>query len=176
MNFDFDQAPDRRGSDSVKWSRYAGRDVLPLWVADMDFAAPPPVLEALERRIAHGVLGYGAPWPSLLEAVQAHLLDEHGWEIEPAWLVWLPGLVSGLNVACRAVEGAAFTAVPIYPPFLTAPRRLLTAPLRRGMTRWEWDPLGGRGGAHPGGSTLSALPSPQPGGPGLGGGGAARHR
>jgi cystathionine beta-lyase len=139
MTFDFDRSPDRRGSDSVKWGRYAGRDVLPLWVADMDFAAPPPVLDALQRRVAHGVLGYAAPWPSLVEAVQEHLAAEHGWEVEPCWLVWLPGLVSGLNVACRAVEGAAFTAVPIYPPFLTAPRRLLTAPLRRGADRWEWD-------------------------------------
>lgn len=139
MDFDFDQAPDRRGTDSVKWGRYAGRDVLPLWVADMDFAAPPAVLEALERRVAHGILGYAAPWPSLVSAVQEHLAAEHGWEVEPGWLVWLPGLVSGLNVACRAVPGAAFTAVPVYPPFLSAPRQLLTAPLCKGKVRWEWD-------------------------------------
>jgi cystathionine beta-lyase len=139
MPFDFDEVRDRRGSDSVKWGRYAGRDVLPLWVADMDFTSPPGVLEALRRRVDHGIFGYAEPWPSLVEAVQEHLARAHGWSVDPAWLVWLPGLVSGLNVACRAVEGGAFTAVPVYPPFLTAPARLVTAPLVRGPVRWEWD-------------------------------------
>src|SRR5512140_1602296 len=117
-SFDFDRAPDRRGGDSIKWNRYADRDVLPLWVADMDFAAPSP---------------------SLTEAVLAHLAGECGWAVEPGWIVWLPGLVTGLNVACRAVEGGAFTATPVYPPFLHAPAALTTAPLRRGAARWEWD-------------------------------------
>jgi len=139
MAYDFDRAPDRRGGDSIKWNRYAGRDVLPLWVADMDFPSPPAVVEALRRRVEHGVFGYAAPWPSLVEAVREHLHAEYGWDVEPGWLVWLPGLVSGLNVACRAVEGTALTAVPVYPPFLTAPPRLATAPLRRGGKRWEWD-------------------------------------
>jgi cystathionine beta-lyase len=139
MAFDFDHAPDRRGTDSVKWSRYAGRDVLPLWVADMDFPAAPAVVEALRRRVEHGVYGYGAPWPSLVAAVQEHLEREYAWAVDPAWLVWLPGLVTGLNVACRAVGGAAFTATPIYPPFLTAPERLTTARLRLDGERWGWD-------------------------------------
>ncbi|HET6436596.1 MAG TPA: PatB family C-S lyase [Anaeromyxobacter sp.] len=139
MGFDFDEVRERRGSDSVKWSRYAGRDVLPLWVADMDFPSPPAVIEALRRRIEHGIFGYASPWPSLVETVREYLFREHGLEIEPGWLVWLPGLVSGLNVACRAVPGVVFTAVPVYPPFLTAPARLVTAPLRRGEERWEWD-------------------------------------
>jgi cystathionine beta-lyase len=139
MDFDFDASPDRRGTDSTKWSRYAGRDVLPLWVADMDFPAPPAVLDALRQRVDHGVLGYASPRHSQSEAVVEYLARAHGWTIEPAWLVWLPGLVTGLHVSCRAVEGAAFSAVPIYPPFLSAPARLVTAPLRRGATRWEWD-------------------------------------
>lgn len=139
MPFDFDHPPDRRGTDSVKWGQYAGRDVLPLWVADMDFPSPPAVVEALRRRVEHGIFGYASPWPSLVESVVEYLAREHGWSVDPGWLVWLPGLVTGLNVACRAVDGAAFTAVPIYPPFLTAPARLATAPLRRGPARWEWD-------------------------------------
>lgn len=139
MPFDFDAAPDRRGTDSIKWGRYAGRDVLPLWVADMDFAVAPAIEEALARRVAHGVFGYAAPWPSLVEAVQAHLSQEYGWAVEPAWLVWLPGLVTGLHVATRAVGGAAFTATPIYPPFLSAAERVVTAPLRREATGWTWD-------------------------------------
>jgi len=139
MTYDFDRAPDRRSGDSIKWNRYAGRDVLPLWVADMDFPSPPAVIEALRRRVEHGVFGYAEPWPSLVEAVREHLHAEYGWEVEPGWLVWLPGLVTGLNVACRAVEGPAFSAVPVYPPFLSAPGRLVTAPLRCGPGRWEWD-------------------------------------
>jgi cysteine-S-conjugate beta-lyase len=139
MPFDFDHAPDRRGTDSVKWSRYAGRDVLPLWVADMDFAVAPAIEEALRRRVDHGVFGYASPWPSLVEAAQQHLEREYGWAIEPGWLVWLPGLVTGLHVAARAVGGAAFTATPVYPPFLSAAGRVVTAPLRRDQARWGWD-------------------------------------
>ncbi|MFO0581677.1 MAG: PatB family C-S lyase [Anaeromyxobacter sp.] len=138
MPFDFEAAP-APAIDSVKWNRWAGRDVLPMWVADMDFAVAPEIQEAIARRVAQGVLGYAQPWPSLVEAVLEHLSAEYGWAVDRAWLVWLPGLVSGLNVACRAVEGGGFTATPIYPPFLSAPARLATAPLRRGPARWEWD-------------------------------------
>ena len=143
MAFNFDTVIDFGGGDSVKWNKYAGRDILPLWVADMDFAAPPAVVEALHRRVDRGTFGYGGPWPSLVDSVLRHLDDEYGWHIEPDWIVWLPGLVTGLNVACRAVEGAVFTATPIYPPFLSAPalsgRDLAIAPLVRHEMRWSWD-------------------------------------
>src|SRR5512142_1759091 len=79
MSFDFDHPPDRRGTDSVKWGRYAGRDVLPLWVADMDFPSPPAVVEALRRRVDHRIFGYASPWPSLVEAVVEDLARAHGW-------------------------------------------------------------------------------------------------
>lgn len=144
--FDFDTVPDRRHGDSLKWNRYGDRDVLPLWVADMDFAAPPAVLAALHARIDHGVLGYSQPWPSLTEAVLRYLEQNYRWTIREHWLVWLPGLVAGLNVACRAVGGegdAVFTASPIYPPFLTAPthsgRHAIHIPLVRNGARWDWD-------------------------------------
>ena len=146
MNFDFDTVIDRRGGDSTKWNKYADRDVLPLWVADMDFAAPPVVLEALQQRVSHGVFGYGQPWPSLVDAVLEHLAREYAWPVKEEWLVWLPGLVAGLNVACRTAGDAGdtvFTATPIYPPFLSAPkhaqRHLASAALVRDDTRWEWD-------------------------------------
>jgi cysteine-S-conjugate beta-lyase len=139
----FDQPIDRRASDSIKWSKYAGRDILPLWVADMDFAAPPPVIAALQRRIEHGVLGYGGPWPSLTESVLAHLESEYNWRVEAEWLVWLPGLVSGLNIACRTVAGEVLTATPIYPPFLSAPhfsnRQLQRFELGLADGHWHWD-------------------------------------
>ena len=139
----FDQVIDRRQSDAIKWGKYAGRDILPLWVADMDFAAPPAVQAALQQRLAHGVFGYGKPWPALTEAVLDHLAGEYDWQIEPDWVVWLPGLVTGLNVACRAVGGEVLTATPIYPPFLSAPKlsgqTLKTFPLAQSPDGWGWD-------------------------------------
>jgi len=141
----FDTPIDRRNTDSIKWSKYAGRDILPLWVADMDFAAPPAVLDALQQRIAHGVFGYGGAWLSLTESVLTHLETEYGWSIESEWIVWLPGLVSGLNIACRAVDGEVLTATPIYPPFLSAPhfsgRRLNRAELGCSDGHWHWDKI-----------------------------------
>jgi cystathionine beta-lyase len=148
MTFDFDQIIDRRTSDSLKWGKYAGSDpdVIPLWVADTDFASPPAVIEALHQRVAQGVFGYAAPQPSLTRALQEHLLREYQWQVEADWLVWLPGLVTGLNVACRAVGNAGdevLTATPIYPPFLSAPghaqRQVIGVPLALGDDGWKWD-------------------------------------
>jgi cysteine-S-conjugate beta-lyase len=143
MAFDFDTVIDRGGGDSYKWNKYAGRDILPLWVADMDFAAPPAVIEALHRRVDHGVFGYGGPTASVTESVLQHLEREYGWRIEAEWLVWLPGLVTGLNVACRAVAGPVLTATPVYPPFLSAPgfsgRALTSVPLAQTGQHWGWD-------------------------------------
>lgn len=141
--FNFDRVIDRRGGDSVKWNRYAGRDVLPMWVADMDFAAPPTVVEALQRRAARGDFGYAEPWPSLTASVTDWFSSRYGWSIEPDWLVWLPGLVTGLNLACRAVPGEVITAIPVYPPFMSAPRlsggRLRTFALKQDAGRWQFD-------------------------------------
>ena len=144
-SFDFDQPVERAGSDSTKWAKYPP-DIAPLWVADMDFASPPAVIEALRQRVDHGVFGYNQPTASQVDAVVAYLERHFGWRIEPEWIVWLPGLVSGLNVACRAVGepgDAVFTETPIYPPFLSAPadsgRRVVSAPLVRDSKGWLWD-------------------------------------
>ncbi len=146
MNFDFDHPPDRRGSDSIKWSQYACHDVLPMWVADMDFAAPPCVIETLRERVEHDVFGYGTPTMSLAGAVVEALQCDHGWSIDPDWLVWLPGLFRALNIVCRAVGEVGdevLTVTPVYPPFLSAPcysgRRVTTVDLRRSDSRWTWD-------------------------------------
>lgn len=144
--FDFDHPPDRRHGDSLKWNRYDGRDILPLWVADMDFPAAPAVIEALQQRVSHGVFGYGSTPASVLEAACAMLQHVHGWQVDPDWLLPLPGLVSALNIVCRAVgrEGdSVISAVPIYPPFLSAPRlagrRLLRVELQHRQGQWQWD-------------------------------------
>lgn len=148
MKFDFDIPIERAGSDSTKWAKYArrDRDVMPLWVADMDFAAPPAVVAALRRRVDHGVFGYNQPTASQIDVVAGYLERHFGWVIDPGWIAWLPGLVSGLNVTCRAVGepgDAIFTATPIYPPFLSAPensgRRVVSAPLVRDSAGWLWD-------------------------------------
>ncbi|MDE2599573.1 MAG: PatB family C-S lyase [Rhodocyclaceae bacterium] len=142
MVFDFDTPIERRGTDSMKWGRY-GADVLPLWVADMDFAAPPPVIAALQRRLDHGVFGYGIETEALNAAVVNYVHRRYGWDIEAEWLVWLPGLVSALNVVCKAVEGGVFTATPVYPPFMSAPknekRALTTTALLDTEQGWRWD-------------------------------------
>lgn len=124
--FDFDRVVDRRATQSVKWDRYRGRDVLPLWVADMDFPAPPPVIEALARRVEHGIFGYAHASSALIAGILAHARDRYGWAIDRSWVVPLPGAVPGLHAACRLIgfkEGVAITT-PIYPPFLSAPRHM----------------------------------------------------
>ena len=130
--FDFDRAPERRGTDSQKWQKYAGRDVLPLWVADMDFASAPPILDALRARVDHGVFGYARPTATTSEAVTGALAERHGWKVDPEWIVWLPGLVVGLNVATLAFAGPGeevLTLTPVYPPFTSAPRNSGRSPV-----------------------------------------------
>ena len=144
--FDFDAVVDRRGTSSSKWDKYGDRDVIPMWVADMDFACAPPILEALHGRIDHGIFGYTNPPPSLVEATVAYHRAEHGWTIDPDWIVWLPGLVVGLNVVSRAFGARGdevITATPIYPPFLSAPangdRAVVRVPMLEAAGDWRWD-------------------------------------
>ncbi len=146
LEFDFDTPVDRHGTASVKWNKYGSRDIIPMWVADMDFACAPAVVEALRRRVDHPIYGYSEPPPGLVDATISHLENEYGWKIQPEWIVWLPGLVVGLNVVCRAFgrEGAdVLTAVPIYPPFLSAPANAARHAVRVQMVEangaWHWD-------------------------------------
>jgi len=135
-DFDFDRVIDRTGTASDKWDLYAGRDVLPMWVADMDFAAPPPVLAALHERVNHGVFGYTNPSVELAEVTCERLKTDFGWDVDPDWMVWLPGLVPGLHLSCRAMGEAddeIISFAPVYPPFRFAParaqRQLVEVPL-----------------------------------------------
>lgn len=123
INYDFDLPYERRGTDSEKWRAF-GNEVLPLWLADMDFPAPPAVLHALHERVAHGIFGYGGVTAELSEAICHRLWEHYHWTVTPDQLLFLPGLVSGLNISCRAVcpPGAGvLVQTPIYPPFLSAP-------------------------------------------------------
>lgn len=146
MSFDFETVHDRRDSDSLKWARYRGRDVIPMWVADMDFLSPPQVLEALHQRVEQGIFGYATVPEALGQVVVTRIREKYRWEIDPSWIVWLPGAVPALNVVCRAYgnEGdEVLTFTPIYPPFLTAPLRcgktLKTIPLHRNEGLYTFD-------------------------------------
>jgi cystathionine beta-lyase len=145
-SFDFDTPIDRRSTASLKWDKYKDQDIIPLWVADMDFRSPPAVIDALHQRVEHGIYGYTVAPDELTREVIAMLQSRYGWAVEPDWIVWLPGLVTGINVTCRAVgadQDDIMTVVPAYPPFLTAPkysrRNLITVPLVETGSRWTFD-------------------------------------
>jgi len=123
MAYDFDRIIDRRHSDSEKWNRYP-EDVLPLWVADMDFRAPEPVIRALHEYVDRGLFGYahGAP-DELREVIVERLLRLYGWRVSPEALVFVTGVVVGYDQACHALLGpddALLIQTPVYPPFLSA--------------------------------------------------------
>jgi cystathionine beta-lyase len=125
MTHDFDRVIARRGTGSSKWFKYPP-DVLPLTVADMDFASPEPVVRALRERVEHGVFGYGHQLEvtELSEVFADRLQKRYGWRVSPDALVLIPGVIPGFNVACRmlasAGEGIAMQT-PLYPPLLRVP-------------------------------------------------------
>ncbi len=144
----FDDCPDRRGTGSEKWDRWAGRDVLPMWVADMDFRSPEVVLDAIRSRVDHGVFGYTHEPPDFAPALADHLRSRHAWSIDPAEVVATPGVVTGLAITARllaAADDEILTFTPVYPPFLTLPelagRRCVRLPLVADAVTWgiDWD-------------------------------------
>ena len=119
MIYDFDTCPDRRATESVKWG-YFDDDVLPMWVADMDFVSPEPVLRALQERLSHGVFGY--PWPT--DAMKAAVVDwcaeRYNWQIDPLEVVFLTGVVNGFNLVAHAFGkpgDGVLMQTPVYHPF-----------------------------------------------------------
>ncbi|RON96235.1 aminotransferase [Pseudomonas fluorescens] len=123
MTFDFDQVFDRHNTGSTKWSRYSA-DVLPMWVADMDFAAPPVVIEALQQRLLHPLVGYSVAQDNLREAIVADLWAKFAWKVKPQELIFLPGVESGFNMALKALvqpQQNVVVQVPNYPPLRHAP-------------------------------------------------------
>ena len=145
--YNFDICPDRNGCGSLKWDKYKGRDILPLWVADMDFVTAPEILDALQQRLDHGVFGYTIPHEAPVEAVINYLDREHGYSAKACWLNFLPGLVPAINLCCHAFAepgDSVMTATPVYPPFISAPdyagRKLIKVPLSLdNEDRWTLD-------------------------------------
>ncbi|BCB27804.1 aminotransferase [Sulfurimicrobium lacus] len=150
MSFDFDRAIDRNGTASVKHDGCAGYfgtpDVLPMWVADMDFAAPEAVTRALAARAAHPVYGYTFYPDDLYEALSAWLQKRHGWQVERDWVIMAPGVVPSLHAAVLAFAAPGEAVVvqpPVYFPFFSAVtdtgRKLVLNPLRLENGRYAID-------------------------------------
>jgi len=146
VRYDFDELVDRYGTSSMKWDKYGSREIIPMWLADMDFRSPPEIIRAIEQRTAHGFFGYTLPPRELNLLIVSMLAETYDWSVDPEWLVWLPGLVCGLNVSCRTVGEPGddvMTAVPVYPPFLSAPgfggRNLIKVPLKENSGCWQFD-------------------------------------
>ena len=116
----FNIVPDRRNaSNSIKWLYYP-KDVLPMWVADMDFPAPKPILSALHKAVDHGVLGYEMPMNPLKETIAARMDQLYGWKVKPEMVIAVTGIVSGLSVAARITctpKRGVLVQTPVYNEF-----------------------------------------------------------
>ncbi len=146
MNSFSDHCVDRAETSSLKWDRYKGRDILPFWLADMDFRSSPAIIEALRKRVEHGVFGYTLPDERLYEAVLGYLHNDKGLKAERDWIVWLPGIVPGLGASCRAFAGpgeGVMYCPPVYPQFMLAPvnqgRKGVRVPLARAGMSYSFD-------------------------------------
>ena len=140
MKHDFDRVIERTGTHALKWDgracQFGTEDVLPLWVADMDFAAAPAIVQALQARAAHPVYGYTSRPDSLSEAIAQWMESRHDWHLDTDWVFWAPGVVPSLHAAVLAFSAPGDGVIvqpPIYPPFFSAVattgRRLVENPL-----------------------------------------------
>jgi cystathionine beta-lyase len=150
MPFNFDAPVNRSNSDSIRWDRYAGDDVLPLWVADMDFQSPPCVLGALAERVQQGVFGYTHAPDTLRSAIASYIAAYYHWEVDPDWIVILPSVVSGLYTAVRQLTNPlehVLVPQPVYHHLRLAssegPRPYTEIPLELENDRWvlPWQTL-----------------------------------
>jgi cystathionine beta-lyase len=137
MIYNFDTCPDRRATESDKWRKYPP-DVLPLWVADMDFVSPEPVKRALLERVEHGIFGYPQESAELREVIVARLAERYGWAIRPEEIIFQPGVIRGFNRAVHLVAepgAGVLIQTPVYPPLLHAPHNAGLARHETALTR-----------------------------------------
>jgi cystathionine beta-lyase len=127
VKYDFDTVCDRRNTDCAKWdlvgSMFGCEDVIPMWVADMDFPVARPIVEALVKRAEHPCYGYTQPGPSVIQSVVEHVQRKFNWRIEPEWIVFTPGVVPALNAAVRSLTHPGDQIIlqePVYYPFFPA--------------------------------------------------------
>lgn len=137
----FDEIITRKNTHSLKWDygmeRFGSDDILPMWVADMDFKSAVPITEAIIKRAEHGVLGYTKPSDTLSEAVAAWMKKRHGWEVDTRWIAHSPGVVTSVDAAVLAFTQPGekiLIQTPVYYPFFSCVgengRQLVTNPLR----------------------------------------------
>jgi cystathionine beta-lyase len=150
LKYDFDKVVDRTGTESLKWvyprQVLKAEDAIPMWVADMDFEAPPAVVEAVRRRVEHGVFGYPLVPPSFFAAAIDWLKRRHGWEVGKKAMAMTPGIVPALNYCVRAFTrpgDPVIVQTPVYHPFYYAiennGRRIVRNPLRFDGRRYTMD-------------------------------------
>ncbi|MDE6204932.1 MAG: PatB family C-S lyase [Duncaniella sp.] len=141
MTYDFDKIIDRRDTGALKvdvlGERYGRPDLLPLWVADMDFETPSFITDALRRRLDHSLFGYTVEPPEYWPAVMRWIADQHGWQVEREWLTYIPGIVKGIGMAINVFvkeDEKVIIQPPVYHPFRLTPegnrRQVVMNPLR----------------------------------------------
>ena len=127
MKHNFDQIIPRKDTHSTKWLKFSDEDVLPMWIADMDFACPSVITNAMTQRIDQGIFGYTDTPSDLTEVFVSKVYENTEWKIQDDWVVWIPGGVVGLNVSCKTVLAPGEMAMvpsPIYAPFTEAPENM----------------------------------------------------
>jgi cystathionine beta-lyase len=150
MKYDFDQIYSRHNTNSSKWDAtkaiFGSEDVIPMWVADMDFPAARPIVEALETRARHEFYGYTQPGAGLIEAIVERLKKKFGWQIEPEWVVFTPGVIPAINIAIRSLTRPGDEVIlqePVYYPFFTIIRQngcqIVTNELKLSDGHYEMD-------------------------------------
>ena len=150
MSYNFDQIIDRQQTNNVKWDQrtevFGNPDLLPLWVADMDFAVPPSVTAALAERIKHPVYGYSFPPPEFYQAVLGWSAQRHQWTVKQEWLVVTPGVVPALALSVLAFTAPGESVIiqpPVYGPFFRIveqnQRYLVLNPLKEENGRYTID-------------------------------------
>lgn len=125
MKYDFDEIIPRRGTNSYKWDMAEEEDVLPMWVADMDFRTAPPVVEALRKRVEHGIFGYTRVPSAYYEAVTSWFMRRHGWQIERDWIIYTSGVVPALSAVIKALTvpgDRVLVQTPVYNCFFSSIR------------------------------------------------------
>ncbi len=127
MKYNFDTVISREGTGSMKWDTietvFGNREVLPMWVADMDFPVAEPIISAIKKRLEHPIFGYTKPWKSLIESVVERMKKKFGWDIKPEWVVFTPGVVPAISTAIKAITHPGDEVVlqgPVYYPFWDA--------------------------------------------------------
>ena len=150
MRYNFDEVCDRTNTGCVKWDNvrtiFGSQDVIPMWVADMDFPVAQPIVDALQKRAAHPFYGYTLAEPGVIEAVVERMQRKFAWKVEPEWIVFTPGVVPALHVAVRCLTHPGDEIIlqePVYYPFFPAVKasgcQIVTNSLKLVNNRYEMD-------------------------------------